>query len=228
MLCAQRVPQCARDSTRAPSAACARKSGAAGGALGQVFPGIGQWYAEEYARGTLIAAVYWTGFAMYKSSEAPTVTTRWGGGLMLGGLVVGAIDGAFALKRYNRRVARYGVVDPCLADAAPLRVGCQRKSPAAGAALGLLIPGAGHWFAEEYGRGAIASAATWAGLATVFKDGAQHPWPVGEALLIGGFGMSIIDGALAARRYNMRISVSSTRGARGDAPEIQVGLVAQP
>ena len=79
-----------------------------------------------------------------------------------------------------------------------------RKSPALAGLLGLILPGAGHWYAGEK-RGWIATAAYAAGILVMGHMGnTDARGKVGGAMALGALGFGTIDGALAARRFNRK------------------------
>ena len=96
-------------------------------------------------------------------------------------------------------------VDSVATDSARITVPTTpRKSPAVAGLIGLILPGSGHWYAQENGRGWL--------IATVYFVGAAISWnghtdivgKVGGAMALGAIGVSVIDGSRAAGRYNGR------------------------
>jgi TM2 domain-containing membrane protein YozV len=87
-------------------------------------------------------------------------------------------------------------------DSAPTARG--RKSPVAAAVLGLVLPGAGHWYAGERGRGTLVAAVYWAGVAVIAGGRTDRVGHAGGAAVVGALAASIIDGARAAGRANAR------------------------
>lgn len=99
-----------------------------------------------------------------------------------------------------------------------------RKSPAGAAVLGLVLPGAGHWYAGEPGRGFVIAAVYWSGVAVVAGGRTDTVGHIGGAALIGALGASVIDGVLAVGRHNARIGVTPERGGRGTPGNLRVHL----
>jgi hypothetical protein len=85
----------------------------------------------------------------------------------------------------------------------------ERKSPAAAAVIGLVLPGAGHWYAGERGRGALVAAAYGAGVALVAGGRTDRVGHVGGVLALGALGVNVVDGARAAKRFNARRAPAS-------------------
>jgi len=83
------------------------------------------------------------------------------------------------------------------------------KSPTRAALLGFVLPGAGHWYAGEAGRGTAIAAVYWTGVAIVAGGRTDRTGQVGGLLLLGALGTSVIDGAHAARRWNSRVHVGA-------------------
>lgn len=100
-----------------------------------------------------------------------------------------------------------------------------RKSPAAAALFGLVLPGAGHWNAGEPGRGFVIAAVYWSGVAVVAGGRTDTIGHIGGAALIGALGASVIDGVLAVGRHNTRLGVTTERGGRGIPANLRVHLM---
>lgn len=79
-----------------------------------------------------------------------------------------------------------------------------RKSPALAAGAGLVVPGSGHWYAGEAGRGTLIAIVYWSGVAVVAGGRTDRVGHIGGAALLGALGVSVIDGARAAARFNQR------------------------
>lgn len=78
------------------------------------------------------------------------------------------------------------------------------KSPVAAAGLGLVLPGAGHWYAGERGRGTLVAAVYWTGVALTAGGRTDRVGHVGGVALLGALGVGVVDGARAAGRWNRR------------------------
>jgi TM2 domain-containing membrane protein YozV len=114
-------------------------------------------------------------------------------------------------------------------SARPTRV---RKSRSIAVVLGLVLPGAGHWYAGESGRGTLTAATYWTGVALVAGGRTDRVGHVGGLALLGALGFSIVDGARAAERSNRRPAPAlrwaprdasggpSTRGASNEALQL--------
>jgi hypothetical protein len=88
----------------------------------------------------------------------------------------------------------------------------ERKSEAAAGLLGLGLAGAGHVYAGETERGLVIDAAYWLGIVVAQGGGRTDKAGRGAGFVaLGAFGVSVIDGILAGRRYNARFAISSTR-----------------
>lgn len=103
----------APDSTRA---AVERRSPSAAALLGLVLPGSAHWYAEERGRGTIVAALYWTGIAIVARGRTDRLGQA-GGVVLVGALGFSIVDGVRAVHRFNgRRIAGLppaGCADRC-------------------------------------------------------------------------------------------------------------------
>ena len=99
-----------------------------------------------------------------------------------------------------------------------------QKSPAAAALLGLVLPGAGHWYAGEPGRGFVVAAVYWSGVAVVAGGRTDRVGHIGGAAVIGALGASVIDGVLAVRRHNARLGVTPERGGAGSRGRLRAHL----
>jgi hypothetical protein len=86
----------------------------------------------------------------------------------------------------------------------PTQASPKTKSPQIAAVLGMMLPGSGHWYAEEHGRGWLIAALYWTGVALVHGGRTDELGVVGGVLVLGGWGYAIADGASAATRYNRR------------------------
>jgi hypothetical protein len=103
-----------------------------------------------------------------------------------------------------------------VSDSAPARATVvARKSPTVAGLLGLVLPGAGHWYAKENGRGWAVAAVYWSGVALVAGGRTDAVGKVGGVMLLGALGVSVIDGARAAGRHNVRVGVSAAPTGRG-------------
>ena len=106
-------------------------------------------------------------------------------------------------------VARTSLLQPRLfaesnRPADPARAGSHRDPVLAGA-LGFLVPGAGHFYAGESRRGWTVLGVTMTGAFFALSDGAPRAASsAGAVVMIGGVAFSIVDGSLAAVRYNRR------------------------
>ena len=79
------------------------------------------------------------------------------------------------------------------------------KSPLLAAGLGTVLPGAGHWYAGQRGRGAAVAAIYWTGVAMVAGGRTGRAGLVGGVALVGALGFSVVDGVHAAKRANNRM-----------------------
>ena len=101
-----------------------------------------------------------------------------------------------------------GATLPRMAAAAfagePARVRSHRYPVIAGT-LGFIVPGAGHFYASEPGRGVTVLAGTMVGAFFALSDGTPNLIAVvGSVAYVGGWTFSVVDGSLAAHRYNLR------------------------
>lgn len=101
---AQHVATTSLDSARGATPS-EHKSPQVAALLGFV-PGVGHLYAGEINRGWLIGAIYWTGVAMGGTGRRTDGVGKAGGVLLVGGLIAGVVDGAYAARRYNARMAK--------------------------------------------------------------------------------------------------------------------------
>lgn len=104
-----------------------------------------------------------------------------------------------------------------LLTALPARAGAQRgapvlaslpraeshedKSPLLAGTLGFVIPGLGHLYAGEPGRGAL-TFLTYLGSAVLIAEGPEGADGVGGLFFLGSWAFGAVDGALAAYRHN--------------------------
>jgi hypothetical protein len=80
-----------------------------------------------------------------------------------------------------------------------------RRSPVVAGALGFVVPGAGHFYAGEPRRGWTVLGVTMVGAFFALSDGMPRAASTaGSVAFVGGWGFSIVDGALAAGRWNRR------------------------
>lgn len=93
----------------------------------------------------------------------------------------------------------------------PAAASSARKSPRVAALVGFVLPGAGHVYAGEGGRGLLIAAAYWTGVAIVHGGRTDAAGKVGGVLVIAALGTSVIDGAAAARRHDARLAVGLGR-----------------
>lgn len=79
------------------------------------------------------------------------------------------------------------------------------RYPIIAGTLGFIIPGAGHFYASEPGRGVTVLAVTMVGAFFALSDGTPTAIAaVGSVAYVGGWAFSVVDGSLAAHRYNLR------------------------
>ncbi len=102
-LSAQRVDPTPFDSAR--SAIPSKDKSPAAAALLGFAPGVGHLYAGEINRGWLIIALYTTGYILNHDGRTDT-RGKVGGVLLIGGAIAGVVDGAYAARRYNARMAK--------------------------------------------------------------------------------------------------------------------------
>ena len=97
-----------------------------------------------------------------------------------------------------------------VSDSAPARVTLvARKSSTTAGVIGLVLPGAGHWYAKENGRGWAVAAVYWSGVALAAGGRTDAVGKVGGVMLVGALGVSVIDGARAAGRHNVPVGLSA-------------------
>jgi hypothetical protein len=94
---------------------------------------------------------------------------------------------------------------------APMEVSAQQnpdpphRSQILAGSLGFVIPGLGHAYAGETKRGLIVFGVTMAGAFAALSDGMPNGASVpGSLVMLGGWTFSVVDGVLAARRFNRR------------------------
>lgn len=79
------------------------------------------------------------------------------------------------------------------------------RSPLLAGTLGFVIPGGGHVYAGESGRGWLVLGVTFVGAYFALTDGTPRAAAtVGSAAFVGGWIFSVVDGTLAAGRHNRR------------------------
>lgn len=84
------------------------------------------------------------------------------------------------------------------------------KSPATAALIAAVLPGAGHWYAKENNRGWLVAAVYFTGFLVTYSGRTDDVGKVGGVALVGAWTFAVIDGALAAKRYNRRSSAQQT------------------
>ena len=79
------------------------------------------------------------------------------------------------------------------------------RSPLVAGALGFIVPGSGHFYAGEARRGWAVLGITMVGAFFARSDGTPRAVATaGSVLFVGGWTFSVVDGSLAASRYNRR------------------------
>ncbi len=78
------------------------------------------------------------------------------------------------------------------------------KSPGTAALISVVLPGGGHWYAKENNRGWIVAIVYFTGVAITYGGRTDTVGKIGGVAAVGAWTFGVVDGALAARRYNKR------------------------
>lgn len=106
---------------------------------------------------------------------------------------------------------------PLVAEVAAPRAEGEDKSALLAGTFGFVLPGAGHLYAGEPGRGAL-TFITFIGSGALIAEGPDSMDAVGGLLLLGAWAFGAVDGALAAYRHNTRAEPGRLSLDAGPAP----------
>jgi TM2 domain-containing membrane protein YozV len=103
-----------------------------------------------------------------------------------------------------------------------------QKAPALAGLLGVWQPGGGHWYAGEYAKGLVTATLFWSAIAVGLHNRDTDARSETAAAVVGVLGFSVIDGVLAARRYNKRLALAASGAPvrdtiRASSPKSSVG-----
>lgn len=109
----------------------------------------------------------------------------------------------FALITAFAPPAHAQAMPPSALDATDARQS-SHKSPATAALIAAAFAGGGHWYAQENTRGWIVAIITITGVAITMGGRTDTVGKIAGVAAVGGWTFGVVDGALAAKRYNAR------------------------
>lgn len=100
-----------------------------------------------------------------------------------------------------------------------------RKSPVLAGALGFILPGTGHCYAGECGRGVVLAAIYLAVAPIALGGRTDAEGKVAGVIWLAALGACTIDGVLTAQRHNARLAIGVVPGGDGSGGVLKLGIV---